>query len=146
MSKNKKNNAGRKTVMNDDVVDKLEDAFMMAFSDEESCLYAGISVDALYDYQLKNPEFTKRKKTLRLHPNMAAKKELVVGIKGNIAQARWWAQNKMNDEFGERTTIKHDMSEGGKEMTEGVTKAITAFNETMRTILTKKKSNENKKQ
>lgn len=132
---------GRPTVMTPDVLSKLEDAFMFCFTDEEACLYAGISTTAFYNYQLENPEFKERKKALRLHPNLSAKKELVEGIKGNINQARWWAQNKMGDEFNERTTIKH---EGGLELSGSVPegaleKAVGAFNEVMRQTLIKRK-------
>lgn len=132
---------GRPPVIDKDVLQKLEDAFMFCFTDLEACLYAGISKSAFYEYQKQNPEFKERKEALRLMPNLTAKRELVGGIKGNINQARWWAQNKMNDEFGEKTTIKHEggIEIDGEELTQGVDKAIKAFNETMRGVLTKKK-------
>lgn len=141
MLKNDKKNVGRNTVMTNEVIGKLEDAFMFTYSDKEACLYAGISEDALYDYQKKNPQFTKRKHILRLTPNLAAKKELVSGIKGNIGQARWWAERKIPNEFGEKTTIKHEGEIGidSEEITEGLDKAVKLFNESMRSVLTKKK-------
>lgn len=134
-------NCGRPEVIDETTLQKLDDAFMFCFTDEEACLYANISPGTLYNYQKKHPEFLQRKKALRLTPNLAAKKELVGGIKGSINQARWWAQNKMNDEFGEKTTIKHEggIEIDGEELTQGVDKAIKAFNETMRGVLTKKK-------
>lgn len=95
-----KEQGGRPTVFTPDVLQKLETAFAYSYSDEEACLYAGISPRALYYYQEKNPEFLQRKQALRLTPNLSAKKELVDGIKGNLEQARWWAQNKMKGEFG----------------------------------------------
>jgi hypothetical protein len=141
-------NCGRPTVMTPDVIAKLEDAFMFSFTDEEACFYANISVDALYDYQKENPEFAKRKKALKLSPNLAAKKELVSGIKGNLGQARWWAEKKMNNEFGDKTTIKHEGSiDFGDMVIEGdVEEAVDAFNERMRIILTKRKKAEDKKE
>jgi len=51
----------------------------------------------------------------------------------------------MNDEFGEKTTIKHEggIEIDGEEITQGMDKAVKAFNETMRGVLTKKKKDEN---
>lgn len=132
---------GRPTVMTLDVITKLEDAFAFCFTDQEACFYAGISTMTLWRYEKENPEFSERKKQLRLTPNIATKKELVSGIKGNIGQARWWAQNKMGDEFGEKTTIKHEgsLEVGTEELNQGVDKAVQAFNDAMRVVLTKKK-------
>jgi len=81
---------------------------MYTFSDEEACLYAGISTSTLYNYQKKYPEFLEIKQQLRLHPNMNAKKELVDQIKGNIDQAKWWAKNhkSMRGDFGELQELK----------------------------------------
>jgi hypothetical protein len=44
---------------------KLEGAFSIGCTDEESCLQADISVDALYRYERANPEFRKRKHLLK---------------------------------------------------------------------------------
>lgn len=132
---------GRPEVMTKDILQKLEDAFMFCYTDEEACLYAGIAPRTLYYYQEKHPEFLHRKEALRLTPNLQTKKELVEGIKGSIDQARWWAKNKLGHEFGEQTTIKH----AGKIETEdvavkeGVAIAVKSFNEQMRSVLTKKK-------
>ena len=46
MSKNK---GGRPTVMTEDVIRKLEDAFAHDLSDTEACLYAGIGRTTLFD-------------------------------------------------------------------------------------------------
>lgn len=90
-------NAGRKTVMTKEVLLKLEDAFAFTYTDEEACLYAGISPDTLYRYQKKNPKFSERKEALRLTPNLKAKKILVTSIENSLDQSRWWADKKMKD-------------------------------------------------
>lgn len=100
-----KNKGGRPTVMTPDVLAKLEDAFLHGLSDKRACQYAGISVDALYAYQEKFPEFSQRKESLKLSPDIIAQVELVKGIKGNLGQARWWAEHKMSDEFSTKTTV-----------------------------------------
>ena len=51
----------RPTVMTDDIVAKLESAFLMGCTDNEACLYADIDRSTLYRYQEKNPEFSDRK-------------------------------------------------------------------------------------
>ena len=99
----KKKNPGRPTVMTPDVLSKLETAFLHALTDEEACFYANISPAALYRYETANLEFRERKQALKLQPNIMAKVELVQSIKGNIAQARWWAEHKMADEFAPKT-------------------------------------------
>lgn len=107
----KKNKGGRPTVMTPDVLAKLEDAFTYCYTDEEACLYANISPDALYDYQRKNPQFTERKQLLRKTPNLKAKKVLVENV-GSESGARWWAANKMGDEFSPKTRMElNDVSE-----------------------------------
>lgn len=97
---------GRPTIMTKDVLQKLEDAFMYCFTDEEACLFAGISPRTLYNYQEKNPEFVQRKQQLRLTPNLAAKKELVKGIEGSLDQSRWWASHKMSDDFAPKSKVE----------------------------------------
>lgn len=107
--------AGRNTVMTADVLQKLEDAFMNAFTDEMACLYAGISPRALYDYCEANPRFVQRKEELKQTPNLAAQKTLVGDLK-NTSGARWWAERKMPD-FMPKTKVEH----GGTIKTEDVT-------------------------
>jgi len=97
---------GRPTVMTKDVLRKLEDAFAFCYTDEEACLYAGIGKTALYEYQKDHPEFTERKETLRLTPNLMAKKQLVEAIKGSTGQSRWWAAHKMGKEFALNSKIE----------------------------------------
>lgn len=107
-------------MMTPDVLQKLEDAFMNAFTDEMACLYAGISPRALYDYCEANPQFTQRKEELKQTPNLAAQKTLV-GDLNNTGGARWWAERKM-PEFMPKTKVEH----GGKVQTEDVTQSEVA--------------------
>ena len=52
-----KKTAGRPTVMAPEVVSKLEQDFSMGCSDLDSCLFANISKQSLYDYQAKRSRF-----------------------------------------------------------------------------------------
>lgn len=99
---------GRPTVMTTEVLGKLEDAFMNAFTDEMACLYAGISKDALYDYCNTNPKFSERKEILKKTPDLVAQKTLVGDLK-NTGGARWWAERKM-EEFKPKTKVEHSGS------------------------------------
>ena len=135
-------NVGKPTKMTPEVIAKLEDAFTHCFSDKEACLYAGIHPATLYRFQEKYPGYSERKELLRLTPNMAAKKELVTGIKGNLDQARWWASNKMTDDFGPKATpaIQVNTQVNIESMNLGteVKEAVVVFEETMRKVLTTK--------
>ena len=131
---------GRPEVITEDVLAKLEDAFRFCYTDDEACLYAGIHRATLYRYQEKHPKFSDRKMALRLNPNLHAKKELVEGIKGSIDQARWWAKNKMREEFGEKSTVElKGQIETTDKTSEGISDAVKAFNEHMRIVLIGKK-------
>ena len=68
-----KSNAGRPTVMTDNVVSKLEQAFEWGCTDVEACIHAGISKQSLYDYCKKYPAFTDRKELLKDTPILMAK-------------------------------------------------------------------------
>lgn len=124
---------GRPTVMTPDVIQKLEDAFMHAFTDKEACLYAGISPATLYKYCDEHPEFSERKETLKLSPNLVAKKELVDGIKGNMDQSRWWAVHQI-DEFAPKSKVQHSgaVTTAPVPMTPEVEKVVQKFNDEMR--------------
>lgn len=106
---------GRPTVMTPDTLQKLEDAFLNAFTDEMACLYAGISEATLYSYCQENPKFAERKEKLKLTPNLAAQKRLVDDAAGSVGGARWWAERRM-PEFMPKTKVEH----GGKIATEDV--------------------------
>lgn len=131
-----KKGAGRPTVMTKDVLRKLEDAFMNAFTDEMACLYAGIGKTALYEYCKENPQFAERKETLKETPHLAAQKELVEGIKGNLSQARWWAEHRMPD-FMPKSKVEHSGTIEGMEGagTETLRALADEFEEKMKAAL-----------
>lgn len=91
-----KNKRGRPTKLTADVLQKLEDAFTNALTDEEACLYAGIAPRTLYNYQERNPKFVQRKEILRLTPNIAARKTIVNAL-GDPNHAWRWIEKKDPD-------------------------------------------------
>jgi hypothetical protein len=69
----KKDKGGRPTVMTDEVIRKLESAFLVGATDLEACVHADISKTSLYEYCQKNEEFAERKETLKNQPTLKAK-------------------------------------------------------------------------
>ena len=136
--KQKKNcTCGRPEKITPETLNKLEEAFMHLFNDEEACLYANIGTTTLYSYQKQNPLFTERKCTLRLTPNLHAKRELVSKIQNNLDQARWWAKNNktMQEDFGEMQEVKYSRTIAQKpEFENEVDKLTYEYNEKLRLI------------
>jgi len=104
MAKNKKSNAGRKTIMSDVVIQKLEQAFTYDMTDLEACLYADISKSTLYNYQNAHPEFVERKALLKNSLAMKAKANLAVSINnGDKTDTKWWLERRRKEEFSLKT-------------------------------------------
>ena len=98
--KEAKDIAWRPTKMTDSTVSKLLDAFSYSFTDEESCIYADISLPTLKRYIKKNPEFWYQKQILKNKPNIKAKMNKVKAIsEGNLQESGWWLERKSRNEF-----------------------------------------------
>lgn len=105
----------RPTVMTAETIKKLEEAFMNAFTDEEACLYADISIRTLYDYCEKNPQFSHKKETLKKKPNIKAKLNILKSLnEGDVKDSQWWLERKSRDEFSikSKSELQHLDSEG----------------------------------
>ena len=100
-----KDKYGRPTVMTDDVVNKLEQAFAMGCTDIESCLFANISKQTLYNYQALHPEFIDRKEELKDSLKLHAKSNLSRSIKidEDVDNSKWYLERKSKSEFSTRT-------------------------------------------
>lgn len=107
--------AGRPTVMTQDVVNKLEQAFSMGCSDLEACLFADISKQTLYDYQEKNPEFVDRKAMLKQKMIFKARSVIADALNNkDRTTAQWYLERKQKDEFSTKvetdTTVKGEVA------------------------------------
>jgi len=91
---------GRHTVMSDEVVKMLEQIFALGGTDQEACLYAGISQATLITYQHKNPEFIERKKLLKQKPVLMARMEVVKGLANDKEFSFRFLERRRRDEFG----------------------------------------------
>lgn len=95
---------GRPTVMTEETLNKLEQVFSLGGSDKEACLMAGISTQALYNYQKEHPEYVERKEQLKDLPKYKARKNIIEAIDANNIQvSQWYAERKIKDEFSLRT-------------------------------------------
>lgn len=111
-NKKRKHPGGRPTVMTKEVLAKLEEVFSMGGSDTEAAFYAGISVDALYGYQEKHPEYVKRKEALKERPILLARRTIIKSL-DQTSNAQWYLERKRKAEFSSRTEIT---GEDGKEL------------------------------
>lgn len=83
---------------------KLEEGFLMAFTDKEASLYANISPSTLYLYCQENPEFSERKELLKEQVKIRAKTNIVDAInKGDKLLSQWYLERKSKDEFSTRS-------------------------------------------
>ena len=100
------NKVGRPTVMTEEVIQKLEYAFMRGLTDLEACLYANISKSTLYNYCEENPEFLERKEELKQHPTAKARLNVTEAIeKGDEDLSKWWLERKARDEFSTKQEV-----------------------------------------
>lgn len=96
---------GRKPKINKDVLQKLEDAFTNAFSDEQACAYADICPSTLYNYQKRHPEFLERKVQLKLRPDIKAKQTIAKAL-GDPNHAWRWLERR-DPEFKPTSKLEH---------------------------------------
>lgn len=101
---------GRPTVMTEEVLQKLEFAFMRGLTDLEACLYANIGTTTLYNYCNENPEFRERKEELKQHPTAKARLNVTEAIEnGNEEMSKWWLERKAKDEFSTKQTVDGEL-------------------------------------
>ena len=92
--------AGRPSVMTEEVISKLEEAYSHGCTDSEACLYAGISLAPFYKWQEKNPKFKERKQQLKDQPKLHARLNLSKDIQNarDIESSKWFLERKAKDE------------------------------------------------
>ncbi len=103
---------GRPTVVTPEVLAKLEHAFGIGCSDKEACLYAGISMDALYNYQNRRPDFGEWKALLKEKPVLKAR-SVVVNSLSDPETSKWYLERKTKGEFNARAALELTGKDGG---------------------------------
>lgn len=91
---------GRKTVMTDVTLQKLESAFRLGCTDKEACVEAGISQQTLYNYQNTKPEFLEQKELWKSDPILRARKAVIERLDTDPYLAMKYLEKKLPDEFG----------------------------------------------
>lgn len=82
--KNEDNNfMGRPTVMTEQSLLKLHQAFSIGCTDKEACIYAGIHESTLYRYCKKNPDFSEEKEELKDKIVLTARAVMVRHLNNN---------------------------------------------------------------
>ncbi len=95
---------GRPTVMTEEVLRKLDEAFSNGASDREACFLAGISKTALYEYQEVNLDYADRKADLKDMIKYQAKRVIKDKIYArDIDTAKWYVERKVKEEFSLKT-------------------------------------------
>lgn len=107
--KSEKKKMGRPTVVTNDVLHSLKQAFAIGCTDIEACAYAGISEKTLYNYINEHPEFLQTKEELKQTPILKAKKMVFDNIEKNIGVAQWLLEKKCRKEFGNAMDIDISM-------------------------------------
>lgn len=100
---------GRPTAMTETVIAKLEEGFLMGFTDREACLYADINPATLYRFCQEHEDFSERKELLKEQTTMRAKRNIAKAInsedKPDKALSQWWLERKNKAEFAQRTEL-----------------------------------------
>jgi len=104
------NPVGRPSVMTQETIDKLEEAFSWGCTDIEACLNADIDKSTLYKYQQAHPEFIDRKETLKSNPIRKARLSVVNKLEDDPRLAMEFLKNKKSDEFNTKKTIDADVN------------------------------------
>ena len=95
---------GRPTVMTDETLQVLREAFLLDCTDEEACFKANISPSTLYNYQKENPEYLELKRSYKQNPFLLARESVIKGFT-NPELALKYLERKKKDEFSLRSEI-----------------------------------------
>ena len=98
---------GRPTVMTDETIHKLEEAFSWDCSDLEACFYANIGKSTFYNYVKAHPEFQDRIDELRKSPLIRARRTIINSL-DDVKTAEWYMEKKNAKEFS--GIEKHEIS------------------------------------
>lgn len=100
---------GRPSVMTEEVLGKLEEAFKYGATDKEACVYADIAPATLYKYQEENPEYSERKDQLKKLPIFTARKSVVDKLPRDADLALKFLERKRKKEFSTRVEEQHTL-------------------------------------
>lgn len=99
---------GRPSIMTQEILDKLRQAFLIGATNEEACGFAGIGVKTLYNYFEKEPEFVQQVADWKNDPILEAKNTIVKNIKRDTNVAKWYLERRAKAEYGNNVDITTD--------------------------------------
>ena len=103
--------SGRPTVMTEEVLQKLEEAYTMDFNDREACFHAGIAISTFHHHKEKNQEFCNKVEVWKNDIKRRSKKLLHLAINsGDVSTAKWWLEKKAPEEYSNR--VEHTGANG----------------------------------
>jgi hypothetical protein len=90
----------------DEIINKLEQAFMVGANDPEACLWAGIDWSELKEYFKKNPKFKTRSEQLRNRRSLRCKFSLYAGVDDDPKLALDVLERLEAEEYGKKNNLK----------------------------------------
>ena len=106
--------AGRKPVIDDMTLQKLENAFSLGAKDGEACFQAGIAPATLYNYQNAHPEYVERKNQLKDRMIFKARSVIAEALNNRDKEvAKWYLERKAKNEFS--TKVENETTINGIE-------------------------------
>ncbi len=101
----KKHPGGRPKIVDKEVLQKLEEAFLMDCTDLEACFLANISKSTLYNYQEEHPEFLERKEALKQNLFIKARRTFLQQMENSYGNSMDYMSRKKKDEFAQRNEL-----------------------------------------
>lgn len=109
------NKAGRPTVMTEETVSKLKQAFLMGCDVTEACAYAEISRESYYEYCRKHPDFLTKVEDWQQNPILKAKATIYKSL-DEKETAKWYLERKKKAEFA----LRNEFTDGEGQPLKGV--------------------------
>lgn len=88
---------GRPTVMTEQVLESLRQAFLIGATNLEAAHYAGITEKTLYNYIKKHPDFLQQMEGWKTEPILKAKQTVVKALATDPKNAQWYLEKKAKD-------------------------------------------------
>ena len=92
---------GRPSVINEDILRKIEAALATGFSISAACHFSGISTSTFYEHKASNQEFADRVRWAEEWATYKARQVVLQAIEnGDVQIAKWYLSVKARNEFG----------------------------------------------
>jgi hypothetical protein len=104
MAKLNKFNKQANAKLNEDTVNKLEEAFAIGADVSAACFYAEISRESYYNWISENKELKEKFDRLREKPVLKAYQTVAKDLE-DISTAKWYLERRRKSEFAVRTEL-----------------------------------------